>query len=532
MATIMTKRGSQDNILTYEHMCDTAADMAAIDSKYITLGSVCIVLGSESGELEVFIANSNKQWMPITSIMGGGNGNNSSLGIEVVSANSNTGLPNVAEPSESVIYLVADGDEANNLYKEYVYINNAWEMIGGGSSGMTEQEVAAAFAQHYGTEVCYTLAIDETNSSPGNACTYQDDAYGMTKGSAQWDTMPIFKDIKPCVFKNGKVVYYLNPKNWDKKEDGTASVLTGADGDVMIEFPKFAYRIYRNGSTVYVSITNDMWLAAVDHRFNLDAFSRITVGDLDHFYQGAYQGYVDANNKLRSIVGVLPTNGRTITAFRTAAQANGAHYQQNVYSHLKALQCLYLIKYGNRDGQTALGMGNVSGNNAVLLNGYNVKKGGTMNNTTSTAKLGMCFGDTSIKTKHMRFFGIEDFWGNLSDWIDGLTTDSNGRILINSDYSGESNVQLKDFISGWGLPDNFNNYPKKIRGNSIEGFIPSLDGGSQTSYWPDYADLYASCALCFGGDNTANQNAGPFSLDIVSSATYYGSDAGARLTFH
>jgi hypothetical protein len=149
---------------------------------------------------------------------------------------------------------------------------------------------------------------------------------------------------------------------------------------------------------------------------------------------------VDANNKLRSIAGVLPTNGRTITAFRTAAQANGAHYQQNVYSHIKALQCLYLIKYGDRNGQSALGRGNVSGNDAALLNGYNVKKGGTMNSTTSTAKLGMCFGDASIGTKHMKFFGVEDFWGNLNEWVDGLTTDSNKRILINSNYSGESNV--------------------------------------------------------------------------------------------
>jgi len=48
MANIMTKRGSQDNIITYEHFCDTHADMEKIDEKYVTLGSVCIVLEDET----------------------------------------------------------------------------------------------------------------------------------------------------------------------------------------------------------------------------------------------------------------------------------------------------------------------------------------------------------------------------------------------------------------------------------------------------------------------------------------------------
>lgn len=60
---IMTKRGQQDNIVTYEHICDTAADLSNIDDAYITLGSVAIVLTGASGGLEVYMANSSKQWV-------------------------------------------------------------------------------------------------------------------------------------------------------------------------------------------------------------------------------------------------------------------------------------------------------------------------------------------------------------------------------------------------------------------------------------------------------------------------------------
>lgn len=65
MAHIMTKRGSQDNIITYEHYCDTIADRENINPNEITLGSICIVVEGESGELEVYIANSNKEWKEI-----------------------------------------------------------------------------------------------------------------------------------------------------------------------------------------------------------------------------------------------------------------------------------------------------------------------------------------------------------------------------------------------------------------------------------------------------------------------------------
>ena len=58
----MTKRGSLDNVVTYEHFCDTEADMANISQEFITLGSVCVVLSGENEELDLYIAGSDKQW--------------------------------------------------------------------------------------------------------------------------------------------------------------------------------------------------------------------------------------------------------------------------------------------------------------------------------------------------------------------------------------------------------------------------------------------------------------------------------------
>ena len=61
---IMTKRGNQDNMVTYEHICDTTDDLANISPEYVTLGSVAIVLKGDAG-METYMATSDKEWIPL-----------------------------------------------------------------------------------------------------------------------------------------------------------------------------------------------------------------------------------------------------------------------------------------------------------------------------------------------------------------------------------------------------------------------------------------------------------------------------------
>ena len=73
MAHIMTKRGTQDNVVTYEHYCDTAADLNDIPSEYTTLGSTAIVV-DDNGALGAYMANNNGEWNSILNTSGGGGG--------------------------------------------------------------------------------------------------------------------------------------------------------------------------------------------------------------------------------------------------------------------------------------------------------------------------------------------------------------------------------------------------------------------------------------------------------------------------
>lgn len=64
MAYKMTKRGALDNETTNEFFCDTTDDLANIPSSDVNLGSIAVVLDG----MQVFIANSKKQWQSMTPI--------------------------------------------------------------------------------------------------------------------------------------------------------------------------------------------------------------------------------------------------------------------------------------------------------------------------------------------------------------------------------------------------------------------------------------------------------------------------------
>ena len=96
--------------------------------------------------------------------------------------------------------------------------------------------------QYYG--VSWNESADtyvRTGSTSGKTC-------GVTLDDA---FLPVHRRMRGClVADDGTVNYYLSATDWTKKEDGiTASDLTGTDGQVMVEIPKFWYRYGYSGTT-------------------------------------------------------------------------------------------------------------------------------------------------------------------------------------------------------------------------------------------------------------------------------------------
>ena len=125
-------------------------------------------------------------------------------------------------------------------------------------------------------------------------------------------------------------------------------------------------------------------------------------------------GYVDANNKLRSLSGKVAADTKTIGAFRTTAQANGDGYEQLTWNKLTALQVLYLVMFKNLNSQAALGQGYT--NNSTEYHNTGVLDAKGMNHGTDSG---------ATANDAVKFCGIEDFFGNKFQWVDGYINGTN-----------------------------------------------------------------------------------------------------------
>lgn len=322
-----------------------------------------------------------------------------------------------------------------------------------------------------------TAVIDQSNSNPLTCITYEDDAKMMEKGSAEWDK---FFGTKLVLFKNGKEVRDL--------QDAELDNLKPEDGDVMVKFKRMGLNIKTVGDKVYVSMTDN----PNDSNFKYYAHTRGTARK-EAFYLGAYLGFLDGN-KLRSVTNKKPQEYKSITDFRTYAQANGSGYDLCGFYQLTFLQAMYVLKYGNLDSQTAIGKGLTSGSNTIA------------NNTGATNGKGIDYG-TSSDTQQMRFQFIEDFYGNRLWAIDGIATDSSCRLYTATDNFNSNRSGYLD--TGLNGPDD-GGYLTKVFGTSELGFITKIFGGSTSTYYSDYSHTFAGYFLFFGGYSNDDADAGAF----------------------
>ncbi len=361
-----------------------------------------------------------------------------------------------------------------------------------------------------GTPVAYRtmgITIDLSNSNPATCVTYTDDAVGMTAANAAWDA---FFGHYPCMLLNGVEGVKLNPNDFTKDVNGnTVNLASTSVGDVMIAFPRMGLKISTSGNIVTIKMTDN----PDDATFEYNAHTRGTTRK-EKFYLGAYKGFLDSS-KLRSWSGKTPTATQTRATFRTQAQANGAGYDQSGFYQLTFRQCMYLLKYKNLDSQTALGRGYVDANSAAIATG-------------GTNAKGMDFGEATGKLQ-MKLFGIEDFWGNIYEWIDGIWSDASRNIWTGSDAFNDTGAGYTN--NGQGATADIGNYMSAPQGSTKTGFIAKTVAGSATTYFCDTASLCASCVAYFGGSWNDASSAGAFRLDVTHAVSTSNAAIAGRLMY-
>lgn len=358
----------------------------------------------------------------------------------------------------------------------------------------------------------YGVKIQKANSNPESSVSYVADAVGMMPGVRNWRNTPIFKDIKPCVVKNGVVQYYLNPADLTQKADGGVATLNDKNhGDVMIEIPKLGYKIVTDESYHYVYVTDDPNAPGFCYR----AHSKDNEGDCDKIYIGAFLSSKDGNT-LYSLSEKDPATNVSLTDARTYAQSKGNGYELLSFYPITLIQCLFLIRYKSLNSQAALGLGYVPVT--------------SRSHTGGTIHKGEDFGESS-GSQQMCFLNIEDLWGNLRQWIDGLFSDDHWFIRTTFKNFNDTGLEYP-FVVSSGVSKNLSAWISDIQGSNDGGFIIKEGNGSGSTYYSDYAELSQNCCGYFGGHwRNDDGSAGVFLLYINNTASAANDYLGARLVF-
>ena len=286
--------------------------------------------------------------------------------------------------------------------------------------------------------------------------------------------------------------------------------------NVLVKIPKFWYKITKNGSSIKFQIANKAtsgFNVSPAHQDRGDG-----VGERDYIYVGRYHSISDYKSKS----GSQPLTNITRPTGRTSIKNLGTGFYLWDYATLVTIWLLYIVEFANWDSQYRIGRG-CSSSSAK----YNT--GATSSMPYHTGTTGTLRGSY---TDGCQYRYIEDLWGNVMDWVDGIRFSMNDIYIYKnpsefSDSSGGVNTgtspDATGYISSWSQP-------------SITGYdwaiYPDKATGSNLTHITDYYHgTISGVVLCVGGDYTQDLTGGLFRLEGTQQASRSYGNIGVRVMY-
>lgn len=330
-----------------------------------------------------------------------------------------------------------------------------------------------------------------------------------TTAWSRTDAAATFTDPVPAVSNgNGSSPFdEISPwKDIKRVEDTNAGTL--------VEIPKFYYKWTVSGATLKLQISPDP----------VEGFSVAPAfmdrgdgkGERDVVYVGAYHC---ATSTYKSTTGVKPQANLTRATARTYIGNLGTDIYQIDYAMLMTIWMLYLVEYANWNSQATIGYGCGNGSSTENMGSTDGMTYHTGTNAANRTTYG-----------HVRYRYIEDLWGNVYDWCDGIYFSGADIYVIKnpssfSDSTGGTKVGTRPtavgYVSAWAQ-------------SAVSGYdwfmYPSAVAGSNSTYVPDYCYYSASgVVLCVGGPYGQSQDYGLFCWGGAGADSHVSVFIGSRL---
>ena len=359
-------------------------------------------------------------------------------------------------------------------------------------------------------------------------------------------SLPVQSAYRGCVAQKDKIIYWLDPDDWSKKENGEDAILDGTDGTVRVKTPKFYGKSEEDGDKRRVRISmikiDDTWIEIPEmlidayrstvlntvpttgYLSTLPANSAISVVNTTTNCRGgnnrtAYDTYLDTN-PYRSDLGKPRTNAGRPTMRNWARNAGSEMLSYEQYKWV--FYWAYVIEYANfncqatfneeltaegyKQGGLGDGVTTWDGTNWNNYNGYYALTpcghGNDIGNYTGIKDLiipeTVVNDTTTVATKTFkmpRWRGFDNPFGDIWTNLDGIIIDAdadNHPDNMNYVYTTSDPEKYGDTVADIanmrlaGLEVHTDGYTKYFDLGSTGEIIPKVMGGSTTTYKCDY----------------------------------------------
>lgn len=398
-----------------------------------------------------------------------------------------------------------------------------------------------------GRPTIYAFHIDGSESSPEDMITYLEDAVGMTPAYMDYTADKFnygswknaFFMPKPCMLKyDGTVDYYLDPNDYSKKADGTASDVanTSYGGNAMMEFPHIWMKIVPDDND-FTSATFYIANTQLDEDFHDYSNHNCQGVVVEHFYTPIYNGSV-IDGKLRSLSGQQVSNKTTRQQEINYAKANnpGDAEMWNIenYSDRLIIAALLMLMGRSTNTKAVFGQGLNSGGSEAINNDYR---------TGQQDAKGLFYGTNSgaagTYANAVKVFGMENFWG--FQWRACL-----GYVMVNGAQKIKLCYGIEDgsTVTGYNLTgDGYITIDSSTPSGTSGGYISAMKftdkamvgvtvSGTSTTYYcsGQWFNNSITAFVLFGGASYSGTHVGLFCAALYDGASLAAWGFGAALS--
>lgn len=425
----------------------------------------------------------------------------------------------------------------------YVIYNNKRRLVDVNDGGIT-----AVTASHggiigpTGDAVVYGFKVSKDAVDPDSRVIYTDDCEQFLPAHMDYDNDSFdygswedaFFMPRPCMLKSdGTVDYYLDPDDYSKREDGTASDISNQSyaGNAMMQWPKIYVSRTEDSQYYYTRISN----VKADANFNCFTNHDANGNEIDYFYTAIYNG-CNVNGKLRSLSGQTILNGATGTTEISYALANNSsgQYADNgwyieQWVDRALINDLLTLIGKTTNTQEVFGNGHYTGGSAAS----NLLKSGTLNDK------GLFYGTNGTGVA-VKVFGMENYWGNQWRRCAGLIT-SNQTLYAKMTWGKEDGTTRVGYQTA--SVDGYHKIGKSVGGtsggyisavtNGKFGRIPVTASGSEQAYECDGLWFSSNVGVGFarvGSCCSDSWMVGAFALILSDAVSYSNWYIGAALS--